>query len=275
MGDRGKFAGGDQTYLREVQYADSARLVARANLHVKYGRGGWFPWWAAQVPWPDRSPLAVFEAGCGAGWLWGEATAEIPAGVTLTLTDLSPGMVDEAVARARGTGHYGSVTGETVDVQELPFADGSFDVVVANHMLYHVPDPRKGVAELARVLRPDGVAAIATNGRDHLRQLWDVSMTVFPTAQAVDETDEVFGLDIGEVILREHFASVELRRRPDVLRCTDPADVVAFITSYPPGDAATPAELERLHAEVARRCDEGGGVFEVAKEVGLFLCRPG
>jgi ubiquinone/menaquinone biosynthesis C-methylase UbiE len=42
------------------------------------------------------------------------------------------------------------------DATELPFPDGSFDVVTCSHMLYHVPDPDGALAEFVRVLRPGG-----------------------------------------------------------------------------------------------------------------------
>jgi SAM-dependent methyltransferase len=214
----------------------------------------------------------VLEVGCGAGWLWADAVADVPAGLDLTLTDLSPGMVAEAVERAAALGTFASVTGRPADVQDLPFASAAFAVVASNHMLYHVPDPAQGVAEIARVLRPDGTAAVATNGWSHLTELWQIRAEIFPELDDHDETVEVFGIETGEAILRARFGSVELRRYPDVLRCTDPADVVAFIASTPPTDTAGPEALEHLRTVVARRFDEGGGVLEVTKETGLFLC---
>ncbi len=66
---RDAFMGGDQTYLREVQYADSGNLAARANLHVKYRTGpkAGFPWLASQIDWPASGE--VLEVGCGPGWM--------------------------------------------------------------------------------------------------------------------------------------------------------------------------------------------------------------
>ena len=271
---RDAFAGADQDYLRDVQYADSAKLRMRANLHVTYGRATWFPWWAQQVPWPD-GPRRVLEIGCGAGWLWAEGTDEMPADrIALTLTDLSAGMVDEAVARTRDLGRFAAVEGRVADAQDVPFADDSFDVVVSNHMLYHLPDPARGVAELARVLRPGGVAAVATNGWTHLTELWQIRAEVFAGLEDQadhDETVEVFGIETGEPLLRACFGSLAFHRYDDTLRCTDPADVVDFLCSSPPGEDAGPADLERLRAAVDRRFEAGGGTFEITKDVGLFL----
>jgi SAM-dependent methyltransferase len=276
---RAAWAGGDQGYLRDVQYADSTKLAARANLHAKYGRATWFPWWAAQLPWPspgDGANLQVLEVGCGAAWLWAEATDQMPAErIELTLTDLSPGMVDEAVERVAGLGRFAGVEGRTADAQDVPFADDSFDVVVSNHMLYHLPEPALGVAEIARVLRPGGVVGVATNGWTHLTELWQIRAEVFAglgDRTHHDETVEAFGIETGEPMLRERFGSVTFHRYDDTLRCTDPADVVAFLRSNPPGEDADAAGVARLRAAVDQRFAAGDGVFEVTKNCGLFVC---
>jgi SAM-dependent methyltransferase len=267
-----RFAGGDVAYLRDVQYRDSTKLAARAHLHAAYGRGDWFPWWATQVPWPDGAE--VLEVGCGAGWVWAEAMAEIPSGLHLTLTDLSPGMLDEALARVTATGHYASVIGRVADAQDVPFDDDSFDVVVSNHMLYHLPDPARGVAELARVVRDDGIVAVATNGTVHLQELWTLQNDVFPTSPRSDHYLTTFGLETGEPMLRAAFGSVELTRYPDRLRCTDPGDVLAFMTSTPPADTAGVEEIDALRAAVDDAFARGDGVFEITKDTGVFICRP-
>jgi SAM-dependent methyltransferase len=191
-----RFAGGDQAYLREEQYRDPSRLTIRADLHVRYGTAEvpWFEWVRARLELQEGH--RVFEAGCGAGWLWQGSSPPVPAAVELMLCDLSPGMVDEAVGRAREAAVYASVEGRTTDLQSLPFASGSFDRVVANHMLYHLPDPRLGVAELARVVRPDGLVVAATNGRRHVQELHEVEASVLG-ATSLDHTVDVFGAEVG------------------------------------------------------------------------------
>src|SRR5439155_23857328 len=60
------------------------------------------------------------------------------------------------------------------DVQDLPFADGSFDCALAAWMLYHVPELDRGLAELARVLRRGGRLVAVTNSEWSLRELWEL-----------------------------------------------------------------------------------------------------
>src|SRR5262245_36326631 len=175
MGGReGRVNGAGQSYLRDVQYRDSSRLAARARLHVKYGTApvAWFPWLATQVPWPDEA--RVLEVGCGAGWMWAEAAARLPGDLDLKPPDGSPGMVGEALDRVGSLGRYRSTVGRVADVQDLPFPAGTFDVVVANYVLHHVPDTERAVAEMARVLRPGGVAVVACVGDGHLTELHQI-----------------------------------------------------------------------------------------------------
>src|SRR5690606_21957048 len=122
MGGRDQHvAGSAQAYLRDVQYRDSSRLAARARLHVKYGTApvAWFPWLATQVEWQPEAQ--VLEVGCGAGWMWAEAAARLPCDLDLPLTDLSAGMVTEAVERVGSLGRYRRTSGRVADVQDLPF----------------------------------------------------------------------------------------------------------------------------------------------------------
>jgi SAM-dependent methyltransferase len=262
----------DQRYLRDVQYKDPVKLTARADLHVKYRTApvAWVPWLVAQLDWPSAGD--ILEVGCGPGWLWAEGAAALPHGMRLTLTDLSNGMVDVARERALALAQFEAVEARVADAQTLPFGDHAFDVVVANHMLYHVPDPARAVAECARVLRPDGVLMAATNGPRHLRELWEVRSEVFGGPPTSVHTD-IFGSVSGRSILEASFADVEWRPYDDELRCTDPDDAVAFLTSSSPGEDASADELRDLRRAVGRRFDEGEGVFRITKESGVFLAR--
>ena len=162
--------------------------------------------------------------------------------------------------------------GQPADLQALPFEDATFDRVVANHMLYHLPDPRLGVAELARVVRADGLVVAATNGRNHIRELHEVEASVFGAA-ALDHTVDVFGAEVGFTLLRERFSDVHWIQYADELRCTDLADVLAYSCSSPPGEDATPAQRAELEAALAARFEAGGGVMTITKDSGCFVCR--
>ena len=69
--------------------------------------------------------------------MWKGRIERLPCGCHVTLTDISPAMVD--TAREQLTDVRGAKF-ECADIQNLPYPDASFDVVIANMMLYHVPD---------------------------------------------------------------------------------------------------------------------------------------
>lgn len=269
---RSDFAGGNQEYLRSEQYVNSERLARRAGLHDRYSTAeiSWYDWVSARFDLVADSD--VLEVGCGAGWVWERSTVAVPPGISLILTDYSAGMVEEAVERVNATQRLAAVTGRTADAQSLPFGDCLFDRVIANHMLYHLPDPERGVSELARVVRPDGLVVVATNGRHHMQELAQIRSHVFdlPT---VDQTVDVFGAETGFAILRQHFGEVRWLQRHDVLHCTDPADVLAYATSTPPGETADDDQRAMLEALVSQAFDRGHGTMTITKDTGIFVCR--
>jgi ubiquinone/menaquinone biosynthesis C-methylase UbiE len=105
--------------------------------------------------WPYRR---VLEIGAGTGFF---ALNLRQAGAVdeVTVTDLSPGMVHAAQENARRLGF--EVGGEVADAERLPFADGSFDLVVGHAVLHHLPDVEASLREVLRVLRPGGRFVLA------------------------------------------------------------------------------------------------------------------
>jgi SAM-dependent methyltransferase len=253
-----------------AQYSTSEKLAARARLHTAYSvsEEGWFDFVAKRLKLSKGDK--VLDIGCGPGWFWQGAAPLLPDQLELTLADLSPGMVAEAVARCRTLKQW-TVTGVEADAGSLPFEDASFDAVIAMHMLYHVPDQAKAVAEMHRVLKPGGLFAVTTNGAENLRDLYALT-TVFGSAP-VEPVAAVFGLDIAQQRLRAQFGNVTREIQPAGLRITSPEDVFMALTSYPPGDGAPEDQLAAFREAIDAAFTRGGGVLEVAKEVGLFLSR--
>jgi ubiquinone/menaquinone biosynthesis C-methylase UbiE len=251
------------------QYADSSKLAARARLHREFSVGEpWFPWVM------DRLPLKpgdqVLDIGCGPAWFWAASEGHFPKGLHLTLADQSEGMVNEAKERCAPLG-FASLTGRQADAAALPFADGSFDVVIAMHMLYHVADQEKAVAEMHRVLKPGGTLAVTNNGAGNLRQLYALT-TVFGSPP-VDPAAVAFGHERAQSLLEAQFGNVVQADCPGGLHVTDPEVVFLALTSYPPGDGASDDELDAFRAAIDAAFAAGGGVLEVQKDVALHLSR--
>jgi SAM-dependent methyltransferase len=256
-------------YLRDVQYARPDNLNARLRLHAKYSTSPvtWFDWLHQQIDWSEVHQ--ALDVGCGTGLFWSTLPRRLGE-VRLALADISRSMIDLSMIAAAS--RVAQVCGLEANVQSLPFPDSSFDMVIANHMLYHASDPERAVREIRRVLRPRGLLVASTVGPFHLRELVEIARVSFP-ASPRRVLGDIFGPVSGFGPLNRHFDAVEWRTYEDHLRCTDVDDVLAYVTSVPPGSHATPEQLNGLRDEIQRRMDRGRGVLVVEKESGVFLAR--
>jgi SAM-dependent methyltransferase len=250
------------------QYSDSSKLAARARLHQEFGVGDvpWFPWVMSHLPL--QSGDRVLDVGCGPAWFWANAADDMPTGLHLTLLDQSPGMVKEATERCEAL-PFASVKGQTGDAAALPFADNSFDTVIAMHMLYHVPDPARAIAEMHRVLKPGGTLAITTNGTNNLAELY--ALTTVLGSPPTDPSAIAFGYDKATQLLSHQFGTVRHTTHPSSLRVTDPEVVFLALASYPPGDTADQQTLEAFRQALDNAFARNNGVLQVQKDTAVFL----
>ncbi|SQB91431.1 transcriptional regulatory protein [Clostridium tetanomorphum] len=134
------------------QYKNSSNLRARINIHNNFStnKEGWMNWFFNQLKLPDK--VNILEVGCGDGSLWAENLHKIPKSWNVILTDFSEGMLEDAKKNLKNSSHKFKFN--VVDIEKkIPYKDGSFDVVIANHMLYHLNDIDKGIQEISRVIK--------------------------------------------------------------------------------------------------------------------------
>jgi ubiquinone/menaquinone biosynthesis C-methylase UbiE len=242
----------------QEQYATDQNLRARISLHAAYSvNGHWFQWlFDREAPGPGAR---ILDLGCGPATMWLVNRERVDPSWSLTLADLSAGMIEAA---RQGLGERATYV--VTDAQELPFPSGSFDIVIANHMLYHVPDRPRAFAEFRRVLVPGGAFHASTNGRGHLAEL----AALIP-GQNEWSYVEAFGLETGPEQLEPFFADIRVERFADALAVTEAEPVLAYIrsTSRYRGDDLTSA-LKSVEAAIAH-----DGAFHVTKSQGVISCR--
>lgn len=224
----------DPAYVRS-QYATESGLAARKAAYADASGPD-----AREVAFAavaEVRPGRVLEVGCGEGELAERMQKELDAAVVAV--DQSERMVE--ITRGRG------LDAHVADVQSLPFEDASFDVVLAAWMLYHVPDLPRGIAELARVLRPGGRLVATTNAADHLQELFALA--------GVDRWELPFGAETGSELLETSFEKVERRDARGSVVFSDIDAVRAYFGSserLSPLMGALPEALDT--PLVARRC---------------------
>jgi ubiquinone/menaquinone biosynthesis C-methylase UbiE len=258
----------DQTYLLNDQYRNAANLYARIRLHKRFSlnKYSWSRWIFDQITAAPESN--ILELGCGPGILWLQNLDRLPEQWHITLSDFSPGMLQEAQQRLRDAGR--SFAFRVIDAQSIPFAEASFDVVIANHMLYHVPELARALAEISRVLKPGGRLYASTIGETHLREIDKLIQQVVPdTGWWGNKVNTSFTLEKGREVLSPYFSQIALKRYEDVLVVTEAEPLIAYVLS---GTAKAVLVGDKLNAfsnfveqELATQ-----GAIRITKDSGLF-----
>ncbi|HUI25285.1 MAG TPA: class I SAM-dependent methyltransferase [Candidatus Kryptonia bacterium] len=153
------------------------------------------------------------------------------------------------------------------DVQ-IPYDDASFDFVIANHMLYHVPDRDRALGEIRRVLRPGGTLYAATNGHAHLRELDELAAGVGCDHEMILSAVK-FGLETGAAQLQRFFTYVQVSRYEDALVVTEPEPLMVYIASMSTAASFDDATLATLRAQI-ESVIATEGAFRITKDAGLL-----
>ena len=257
----------DQQYLKTDQYKDSSNLDARVAIHQRFSTNpyGWMNWvFDALLKLPGDAK--ILELGCGPGYLWKENSSHIPAGWNITLSDLSSGMLDAAWRNLVVTGR--AFQFKEIDAQSIPFDDETFDAVIANFMLYHVPDCLRALQEIKRVLKPGGTLIAATVGDNHMKEMMGYLQQVH--VDNIWESYAIsFTLENGLEQLQSVFSDVTLSRYEDGLKVTKIEPIMAYIRSSMRATELSEEELVKVQANLEQELKEKGSIF-ITKDAGLF-----
>lgn len=249
----------------EKQYQTSENLNTRISIHEKYSTnpqpfGDWIMSHYEIKP-GDR----ILELGCGTGDMWKGRKTLLDGGVHLTLTDFSSGMLETA---KKNTAGFPCVDYQVADIQNIPYEDNTFDMVIANMMLYHVPDLDRGLSEVRRVLRPEGSFYCATYGEHGIMEFINETLQEYHISGSIGKS---FTLQNGGDLLAKHFSTVERLTREDGLAITCISDFVDYVLSM-----SSLTGMENADAEILTQAFEKkrvNGTLFVPKEYGMFICK--
>lgn len=251
------------------QYQDASNISARINLHSLYSqnREGWFPWVFRQCE--IQNGMRILELGCGDGTLWAENLVQLPNKISVTLSDISEGMLRDA---RRAVGSCDSrFSYEVFDCHRIPHREESFDLVIANHVLFYCEDIGKVCLEVQRVLKPGGHFVCSTYGSRHMRE---VSQLVQDFDERIvlsaDKLYERFGRDNGHEILAPFFDRIVWKPYEDFLLVPDAEPLISYILScHGNQNQYILDRYKEFRAHVKKKTENG---FHITKDAGIFLC---
>ena len=183
----------------------------------------------------------------------------------LVLSDFSEGMVNKTKETLAAES---SIEYRTVDIQSIPFPDHTFDVVIANMMLYHVPDLAKGLSEVRRVLKEGGTFYCATYGENGMMEYIGSLFTDYGVGTSINTN---FTLQNGKEALISFFTDVEKDLYEDSLAVTEVEDLVDYIFSLSGMTDLRSLPRDTVRSVLASHMKDG--VLTVPKEYGMFVCR--
>jgi len=255
-----------KTVIKE-QYKNTNNLKLRKNLHEKYSvnKIGFQKWMFEQYPF--RTKIKVLELGSGRGELWNyyfENKILQDYEMDITLSDFSDGMVDYLQHSYLDKG----VSIKKIDILEIPFEKDTFDLIIANAMLYHVKDIDLALSEVKRVLKKNGLFYCSTLGMNGMTQYLYHALDELGIPYN-HESDISFTLQNGMQLLKKQFYKVERCDYEDALEIDKVEDYLEYIYSM-----ASLQGLDRKNYDILLNyfnSKKVNGYLHVPKEYGMFV----
>lgn len=253
----------NDTSIVKQQYSTANNLNTRISIHEKYstnkiGFGNWII-----SNYKIDKGMKILELGCGTGDMWMNKDSLINSCSKIVLSDFSEGMLSTA---KNNIGNYKNIEYKVIDIQEIPFENDSFDIVIANMMLYHVPDIEKGLSEVRRVLKNDGIFYCATYGEHGIIEYLSKILSSYGVENNINKN---FTLQNGKEILGKKFSNIQKLEYIDSLAVTNIDDMVDYIYSLSSMTSLTNVPKNTIKDILTNNLVNG--VLNVPKEYGMFI----
>jgi len=231
-----------ESRVRE-QYKSDKNLNIRSNLHsYNINKVDFDKWCFNQINFQKNA--RVLEVGCGTGKLWIKNKESIEKSLDVTLSDFSKGMIKSTKDKLKELNN--NFKYEEINVEDIPYEDESFDIVIAKHMIYFAPDIEKALSEINRVLSPGGVAYITANSCETMAELNELTEK-FDSSLGLDNNgySARFELENGDSIIRKYFNKVDVEILEGKIIVDDAKTVVSYKASTIQGSSILVGEKKK------------------------------
>lgn len=261
------------------QYETSWNLEKRIRLHdYSTTAQSWMEWVYDRLELQENE--RVLELGCGTGLLWQANIHRLPRGLSLTLTDRSPGMLEktkknlaefqELLREKAITIEYRAMDGDCLKLERA-----QYHCIIANHMLYHVRRRAACIREIAGSLKAEGRFICSTIGDTHMRELHHMVAEFDARIEMpFRKMTTGFRLENGQAQLEPFFSRVERMDQENDLIVDDVEAIYDYVCSYPGNASLILEQRGQDFRNLLREKMEREGAIFIHKSTGMFRCKP-
>lgn len=258
-------------YKVKEQYKTTENFSSRGKLH-SYNTNSidWDNWCFSKMEFPSNA--RILELGCGLGNLWSKNKNNIRKDLNITLSDFSDVMLQNSEEKLSEITN--KLIYEKIDAQNIPYEDESFDIVIARHMLYLVPDIEKALLEIKRVLVKGGTFYVTTNSCDSMAEL-NKLIEMFDSSMGLNNNGmcERFDAENGQPLLEKYFNEVTMDILQGKIVVNDAEAIVAYKASTIKGSSILLGEKRMKFKKFIENYIEKSGDISITTKSCLFRGR--
>ncbi|KAI3347123.1 methyltransferase domain-containing protein [Clostridium botulinum] len=256
-----------QNSIKE-QYNSDENLNLRTNLHsYNINKIDWDKWCFQKMNLLKCSK--ILELGCGVGKLWIKNQDFIDENSEIILSDFSPNMLKCAKNNLENLDCKFKY--KKINAEDIPYDDESFDVVIAEHMLYFVTDIEKALSEIKRVLKPNGIFYVTTNSCNSMIELNKLAEKFDPNLDINNNgLSSRFDLENGEKMLKKYFNNIESEILEGKIILDKAEPVVSYKASTIQGNSILVGKKREEFTKYLEKYIEENENIEITTKAGIF-----
>ena len=259
-----------ESRVRE-QYKNDRNLNIRTNLHsYNINKVDFDQWCFNQMSFPKNA--RILELGCGTGKLWFKNKENIDKNLDITLSDFSKSMLKIAKDKLKDVDY--DFKYEEINIENIPYEDESFDMVIAEHMIYFAPDIEKALDEIKRVLSPKGIFYVSANSCDSMIELNELAEKFAPNL-GLDSNgfSNRFDLEHGKSILEKYFNEINVEILEGKIIVDDAKPVVSYKASTIQGSSILVGEKRKEFTKYLEHYIKKNGNISITTKTCMFKAR--
>ena len=252
------------------QYKNDKNLNLRSNLHsYNINKVDWDRWCFDNMNFPSQG--RILELGCGTGKFWVRNKDNIKEDMEICVSDFSKSMLKIAQENLKEIDH--SFTFKEINAECIPFDDCTFDVVIAQHMIYFVPDIDKALKEIKRVLTPGGRFYVTANSKISMVELNEL-VEKFDAGSGLNSNgySTRFELENGEEILKKYFTKIDVDILDGKIIVNDPEPVVSYKASTIQGSRVLVGNKRKEFKNYLKKYIKDNNNISITTKTCIFKC---